>query len=903
MKRKQLAKRIAIAMLSAATVMTAAPVGVFAAETTSVEASNAVASATWSATKNGEAVDTSDAAASALKTALASATTAAGKDTNIAAFQTALESNSATLTAANQPFAGQTLTVTDTTFTAAATPADAAQSGSVTVVTSNNDTYVITFSKIDALNQQSDANDAALSVALDTFFDGSTFYTYDSKTITVAAVQKEIVDAIDADMTKGLGKAASDAGAVTSGTPTTAAGKWKVLTADVASDGQSVSGQLQVTTSTGTYYYNYKTNLVKNSDSQKDVVKTAISEVEKTSYANPINFTTGKAVADGGNSGELATAITAALNKQLEGTGKAVNPISGTVDKATRTSNGSFSANINGNNLSVTLKYGSAEKLDDQIKAVTKALKDQGAKDDATVFLADTTTSTNVASSALAKNYAYINNASNQVAGILKFNITTDFSKSVQPTTSLKAVKADDVKTAVLNAVNKAVSDAGYADDGVTYKAEVVSKFADRASAGGSAFQTTDGTQSATKGSSGTTGQYLIKVTGSIKNDYSSWKTSENTADEKTKEAVYYVVVDTNKLAEKNAESISLTDKTLAQKKEYTSNKKADGSALDSGTDVYADVYDLKAILKPEDTNDTIQWSVEPADDDTAATGARTELSDVDAHATLTKGTKVTFNAVDTTKDINKTDGKLIVFAPGKYKVTAKDIDTNDTAEATITIIDNFSDNKSSDSYYYIPVKWAYQKGVTAGVSGSEFGTNTTVTRGQFVTWLYNLAVANGATTAIKDADVVATYSDVPTTAYYAKAVQWAKAAGVAAGTGNGEFTPNKKISRAQALTMVYNYAGKPDTGASGRETENTTNFTDVKAGAYYLPAVTWAVNHSGRNDRDADGSRSYSYGLSQIASGKSVSTFDPEGDCTRAQSITFVYRAFAALDGTEVVR
>ena len=886
MKKKQFMSKLAALTMAAAMGVTALPATTVFAQTVSIEQSDALA-ANGAVTKNGEAQDTTDNNSDAYKILAAvegvTAPVNDGKNNWISAFQAQVEST---------PITGKTFQVTDTTFNA-----QTDKTGSVTLTDSDNAVWVITFTTIGKLADSADDKDQALAVALDNFFAGKTFYSYDKTTITPASVKAVLVKNAITDTTTDLYTAAQTAGVSSSAAI-------QVQSANVSSDEKTVSGRILVTTtaSPSGAFYDYTANLVANEETQKNVVKTAITEVEKTSYANPIDFSTGKVVADGGNSAELATAITAALNKQLEGTGEAVNAVSGTVDKATRTSNGSFTANINGNNLSVTLKYGSAEKLDDQIKAVTKALKDQGAKDDATIFLADTANNANVAVSALAKNYAYISNSSSQVAGVLKFNITTDFSKSVQPTTSLKAVKADDVKTAVLNAVNKAVSDAGYADDGVTYKAEVVSKFADRAGATG-AFQTTDGTQNATKGSSGTTGQYLIKVTGSIKNDYSSWETFENTADEKTKEAVYYVVVDTNKLAEKNAESISLTDKTLAQKKEYTSSVKADGSALDSGTAVYADVYDLKAILKPEDTNDTIQWSVEPADDDTAATGARTELSDVADAATLTKGTKVTFDTADTTKDINNTDGKLIVFAPGKYKVTAKDIDTNDTAEATITIIDNFSDNKSSDSYYYIPVKWAYQKGVTAGVSGFEFGTNTTVTRGQFVTWLYNLAVANGATTAIKDTDVVATYSDVPTTAYYAKAVQWAKAAGVAAGTGNGEFTPNKKISRAQALTMVYNYAGKPDTGASGRETENTTNFTDVKAGAYYLPAVTWAVNHSGRNDRDADGSRSYSYGLSQIASGKSVSTFDPEGDCTRAQSITFVYRAFAALDGTEVVR
>ena len=166
---------------------------------------------------------------------------------------------------------------------------------------------------------------------------------------------------------------------------------------------------------------------------------------------------------------------------------------------------------------------------------------------------------------------------------------------------------------------------------------------------------------------------------------------------------------------------------------------------------------------------------------------------------------------------------------------------------------------------------------MTAGVSDTLFGTNKNVTRAQFVTWLYRNAVADDSSVAISDDDVKAVFSDVDTSAYYAKAVQWASENGIADGVGNGKFDPSAEVTRAQAVTFIWRAIGKPDTGAAGEEGEKTTQFTDVDVNSYYMAAVTWATP--------------------KVVSGLSTTTFGPNRSATRAQAITFIARAYGAID------
>ena len=118
-------------------------------------------------------------------------------------------------------------------------------------------------------------------------------------------------------------------------------------------------------------------------------------------------------------------------------------------------------------------------------------------------------------------------------------------------------------------------------------------------------------------------------------------------------------------------------------------------------------------------------------------------------------------------------------------------------------------------------------------------------------------------------------FKDVPTNAYYAKAVEWAVEKGITTGTSAMTFSPNASCTRAQMVTFLWRAAGAP-------ETEVSTAFTDVKADTYYAQAVAWALDNG-------------------ITNGKGKGLFDPDGTVTRAESITMLFRYANGAAGANV--
>ena len=110
-------------------------------------------------------------------------------------------------------------------------------------------------------------------------------------------------------------------------------------------------------------------------------------------------------------------------------------------------------------------------------------------------------------------------------------------------------------------------------------------------------------------------------------------------------------------------------------------------------------------------------------------------------------------------------------------------------------------------------------------------------------------------------------FTDVAEGSYCYDAVLWAVENGVTEGTSATTFSPDMSCTRAQMVTFLWRAAGSP-------EPVTTTNpFTDVNSGVYYYDAVLWAVEQG-------------------ITSGTSATTFAPDATCTRAQTVTFLYRA-----------
>ena len=110
-------------------------------------------------------------------------------------------------------------------------------------------------------------------------------------------------------------------------------------------------------------------------------------------------------------------------------------------------------------------------------------------------------------------------------------------------------------------------------------------------------------------------------------------------------------------------------------------------------------------------------------------------------------------------------------------------------------------------------------------------------------------------------------FTDVPAGAYYEEAVGWAVEKGITKGTSDSTFTPDGVCTRAQAVTFLWRAAGSPAAKAA------SLPFADVKAGSYYDDAVRWAVENG-------------------VTVGTSATTFSPNATCSRAQIVTFLWRA-----------
>lgn len=169
-----------------------------------------------------------------------------------------------------------------------------------------------------------------------------------------------------------------------------------------------------------------------------------------------------------------------------------------------------------------------------------------------------------------------------------------------------------------------------------------------------------------------------------------------------------------------------------------------------------------------------------------------------------------------------------------------------------------FVDVKTGD-YFYDAVLWAVEKGITNGTSAETFSPEDPCTRAQIVTFLWRAAGSPVVNYAMD-------LSDVAGDAYYAEAVRWALSEGITTGTSDHTFSPDAVCTREQAVTFLWRAAGSP--AVSGESA-----FEDVGADAYYARAVAWAAQNG-------------------VTNGISQALFGTGNDCTRAQIVTFLYRA-----------
>ena len=212
-----------------------------------------------------------------------------------------------------------------------------------------------------------------------------------------------------------------------------------------------------------------------------------------------------------------------------------------------------------------------------------------------------------------------------------------------------------------------------------------------------------------------------------------------------------------------------------------------------------------------------------------------------------------------TVTDKNGTMLKLTDKGDGKYSFTMPDGKVEIQAVFAKKVETSPFDDVSADAYYNQAVQWAQEKGITDGISSNLFGPKQPCTRAQIVTFLWRAAGSP------EPKSTAAGMTDVVPGSYYAKAVAWAVENGITTGMAEGTFSPDATCTRAQAVTFL---ARAQNAKATGK-----TAFSDVPADSYFADAVAWA---------QANG----------VTTGTSETTFSPDSDCTRAQIVTFLYRA-----------
>lgn len=177
--------------------------------------------------------------------------------------------------------------------------------------------------------------------------------------------------------------------------------------------------------------------------------------------------------------------------------------------------------------------------------------------------------------------------------------------------------------------------------------------------------------------------------------------------------------------------------------------------------------------------------------------------------------------------------------------------------ETKQTASNRFSD-VAGTAYYAAPVAWAVENGITDGTTDTTFSPDMTCSNAHIITFLWR---------AYGSPEVEAVYSltDAAEGDYYYKPAQWAKSLGMLSGSA---LLPNEPCTRASTVTFMWKAAGSPSVTAK-------TNFKDVPPDAEYAMAVAWALENG-------------------VTDGTSDTTFSPDATCTRAQIVTFLYRALA---------
>ena len=276
-----------------------------------------------------------------------------------------------------------------------------------------------------------------------------------------------------------------------------------------------------------------------------------------------------------------------------------------------------------------------------------------------------------------------------------------------------------------------------------------------------------------------------------------------------------------------------------------TATLNASWSYISSGSSSYDPTYSVSTPSKTENGSVTVSPK-------SASKGDTVTITVKPDSGYVLETLTVTDKNGDELKLTDKGNGKYTFTMPGsKVEVKATFMEDNSVL--------NFFYDVPNGAYFYEAVKWAVDKGITNGLSDTMFGPYESCTRAQIVTFLWRA-------TGSPEPKTASSFTDVPANAYYAKAVAWAVENGITNGMTATMFAPDATCTRGQSVTFLYRALKGTASGS--------TNFTDVQSDAFYADAINWAVANN-------------------VTNGTSATTFSPNADCTRAEIVTFLYRAY----------
>ena len=310
-----------------------------------------------------------------------------------------------------------------------------------------------------------------------------------------------------------------------------------------------------------------------------------------------------------------------------------------------------------------------------------------------------------------------------------------------------------------------------------------------------------------------------------------------------------------------------------------TDNEDGISATLPNATKTYTFAATYNGDANHKEASDTCQVSVtrrsssggsSSSDRSYAVSAPSTKNGDVTVSPkNASKGDRVTITVTPdkgyeldslTVKDVSGNKLKLTDKGNGKYTFTMPGSKVTVSAEFVEEQAASIFADVPADAYYAKAVEWAVKKGITNGKANGLFGSNDPCTRGQIVTFLWRAAGSPAPKGTVK------VPSDVLPGSYCYDAVAWALENGITNGLADGTFGVNNTCTRGQSVTFLYRAMGTAPTTVNG--------FTDVESNAFCAEAVAWAVENG-------------------VTNGTTDSTFSPNNGCTRAQIVTFLFRAY----------